>query len=193
MSYNDESVFTAATGYIYTAPVGTPSPTPEEIASFDPDEFETLASAWVNLGHTSDEDLPEFGFEGGEKETRSTWQKKNLREVSTETPVDYITMKAQQFDPETLALYYGSNASTTPGVFGVSRSDAPSIERAFLLVLVDGENKIGFTATKSSIRRDESIGLATDGFATLPLRATFVKMTGHNLFEWILPLAAGEA
>lgn len=187
MAFNDDAVFTAATGHIYTAPVGTAAPTPAELAAFDPDTFGTTNLDWETLGHTSEEELPEFGFEGGEKETRGTWQKKNLREVSTDTPVDYVTMRAQQFDSETLALYYGDNASTTDGVFGVDSSDVKPVERAFLLVLVDGDNKIGFTSHKASIRRDESIALSTDAFASLPLRATFIKETGENLFQWILP------
>lgn len=194
MSYNDDAVFTAATGYIFTGPVGTAAPTPAEISAFDPETFGVteLSSGWTTLGHTSSEDLPEFGFEGGEKETRGTWQKKNLREVSTETPVDYVTVKAQQFDSETLALYYGQNTSDTPGVFSVNSSDTASVERAFLLVIVDGNNRIGFTAAKSSIRRDESISLSPDEFGSLPLRSTFIKHTGRPLFEWILPAEAED-
>lgn len=186
MSYNDNAVFTAATGYIYTGPVGTDAPLPDDISGIDPESYGT-AEGWVAIGHTSQEELPEFGFEGGDKETRGTWQKKNLREVSTETPVDYLLMRAQQVDAATLALYYGANASQTPGVFGVADGDAPSLERSLFLLLVDGANRIGFYAPKASIRRDESISLSTDEFATLPLRATFMKETGKNLFEWILP------
>lgn len=189
MGYNDNAVFTAATGYIFTGPVGNAAPTPAELAALD---FETygvddVASGWATLGHTSEEDLPEFGFDGGEKETRGTWQKKNLREVSTDTPVDYLLMRAQQFDSETLALYYGENTSSTAGVYSVDSSDSPSIERALLLVLVDGVNRIAFSAPKTSIRRDDSIELSTDGFGTLPLRATLTKETGKPLFQWILP------
>lgn len=187
MAFNDDAVFTAAVGHIFTAPVGTAPPTAAELAAFDPDTFSTTNLDWETLGHTSEEELPEFGFEGGEKEIRGTWQKKNLREVSTDTPVDYITMQAQQFDSETLALYYGTDASAEAGVFGVNSSDVKPVERAFLLVLVDGDNKIGFAAHKASIRRDESISLSTDAFASLPLRATFIKETGQNLFQWILP------
>lgn len=186
MAYNDDAVFTAATGYIFTGPVGTEAPAPSELNTLDPETFGTQAG-WVPLGHTSEGDLPEFGFEGGDKETRNTWQKKNLREVTTETPIDYLLIRAQQFDAATLALYYGANAATEPGVFGVENSDAKALERAILLLLVDGDHRIGFTAPKASIRRDESISLATDEFGTLPLRATFTKMTGKRLFDWLLP------
>ena len=46
---------------------------------------------------------------------------------------------------------------------------------------------MAFSATKASIRRDDSIEMATDEFATMPVRATFLKQTGMNLFRWIVP------
>lgn len=142
---------------------------------------------WEPVGHTAEEELPEFGYEGGETENRGSWQKKNLRQVSSEAPVDYVTIKAQQFDLETLELYYGKNASKVANVFGVDDASAAGIDKAFMIVLVDGAFKIAFSAAKATVGRDESIALASDDFATLPLRATFVKHPGRHLFEWTLP------
>lgn len=142
---------------------------------------------WEPIGHTAAEELPEFGYEGGETENRGTWQKKNLRQVSSETPVDYVTIRANQFDLETLELYYGKNASKVANVFGVDDPSSNGVDKAFLIVLVDGLFKIGFSAAKATVGRDESIALASDDFATLPLRATFVKHPGRHLFEWTLP------
>ena len=39
MAFNDSAVFTAATGYVYTAPVGTAAPTPKQLKFFDPETF----------------------------------------------------------------------------------------------------------------------------------------------------------
>lgn len=149
----------------------------------------SAANGWEPIGHTDEEELPEFGYEGGETEAKGSWQKKNLKEVSTENPVDYVTVKALQFDPATLELYYGKNDSNIEGVFGVNGSAKGGVEKAILIVMVDGLFKIGFSAAKSSVRRDESITLATDAFSTLPLRSTFIKHPGRHLFEWITPAA----
>lgn len=274
---NDNAIFTAATGYIYTAPVGTPAPTRQELKKFDADTFGlpefsvrvtgtgkyTLTSkgkntaqldartstaaevqaalnkvvtnaqfvvvgspgnftvsvsakgevdasfitgagagsstptvavsrtsegaVWDPIGHTGDDELPEFGYEGGDTESKSTWQKKAIKEVTTETPVDYVTVKALQFDTPTMELYYGKNASAEEGVFGVDNPGQSSVEKAVLIVMVDGDFKIGFSAAKASIRRDESISLSNEDFSTLPLRATFVKHPGRHLFEWTTP------
>lgn len=191
MALNDDAVFIAARGYIYFGDVGTAAPTAAEIADFDPETFgvgtDGPGVGWDSLGHTSEEDLPEFGYEGGDTEAKSTWQKKNLKQVVTEAPVDHVTMKAQQFDIKTLEYYYGKNASLDAGVFGIDTPTLAGIDKAILIVLVDGDNKIAFTAAKSTVGRDESVSMAIDDFSTLPLKATFVKHTGRRLFEWILP------
>lgn len=183
MAFVDDAVFVPASGYIYTAPVGTEA----DLTDFDPDVFGiTDASEWEPVGYTSEENLPEFGYEGGDSESKGSWQKKNMRQISTESPVDYVTFQPQQITPETLAMYYGPNASTDPKRFGI---DIPgkTVDKAILIVLVDGDAAVGFTAAKTSISREESVSLATDDFATFPVRATFEKLTGRRLFEWILP------
>ena len=271
MALNDNAVFTASTGFIYTAPVGTAAPTPKQLKHFDPDTFgghqyllkvsgstpytltvgsETSAelkadsspaqiqaalektkgvgsggavvsgsdaktgvtvsfvgdnfgkkvvlkgadgatvtelskpSGWEPIGHTNNDDLPEFGYDGGDSETKGSWQKKVLKTITTETPVDYVTIKALQFDMDTLEYYYGKNASKVENVFGVDAPNGKDVERAILIVLKDGDYKIAFSAAKAGLRRDESIALEADDFATLPLRATFVKHPGRHLFEW---------
>lgn len=274
MAFNDNAVFTASTGFIYTAPVGTAAPTPKQLKYFDPETFGahqytlkvsgsqpyTLTSGsaatselkpdaspaqiqaalekvsaigtgnvvvagtsakdgvtisfvgdkfgksinlsggsgaavtelskpsgWDPVGHTNNDDLPEFGYDGGDSETKGSWQKKVLRTITTETPVDYVTIKAIQFDQDTLEYYYGKNASKVENVFGVDSPNAADVERAILIVLKDGPFSIAFSAAKAGIRRDESISLESDDFASLPLRATFVKHPGRHLFEWTTP------
>ncbi|MGW1740035.1 phage tail tube protein [Nocardia sp. NPDC001965] len=142
-------------------------------------------NGWVSVGHTSAEDMPEFGFEGGETEVKRTWQKKALREVETEPLADFLTMFLHQFDTNSFSLYYGENASETPGVFGVEGETVQFTEKALFILIVDGPRRVGFYAPKSSIRRDDSIGLPIDEFATLPIRATFVKLGARRLYDWI--------
>jgi len=274
MAFNDKAVFTASTGFIYTAPVGTAAPTPEQLKNFNPETYgaheytlkvtgespytltvgdqttaelkadasvaevqaaleklstvgtggavvsgaDTKSGAtvafvgdnfgekvvltgtegatvtelnapigWEPIGHTNNDELPEFGYDGGDSETKGSWQKKVLKTITTETPVDYVTVRALQFDMDTLEFYYGKNASKVKNVFGVDAPNSADVERAILIVLQDGTFKIGFSAAKASVRRDESISLETDDFASLPLRATFVKHPGRHLFEWTVP------
>jgi hypothetical protein len=142
-------------------------------------------NGWSSVGHTARDDLPEFGFDGGDTEVRGTWQNENLREVVTKPISDYLTIYLQQWDIDSLTLYYGQDASKQSGVFGVKGGTAAPVERALLIIIVDGDTKIGFYAPKASVKRDDSISLATDEFASLPVRATFLKYGSSNVFEWI--------
>ena len=185
MALNDDALFTAAKGHIYVAPVGTAAPTPAEIAAFT--SAAGMTTPWVDLGHTSREDLPEPGFDGGDTETRGTWQNAAVKEVITDVTVDYLTFNLHQFDDTALALYYGQDnaAGAVDGEFQVADSATATQLRAFLMVVVDGDANIAFYARKASIRREGPIALGVDEFSTLPMRATFVKDGSNDLFRWI--------
>jgi len=187
MAYNDSAVLTAATGFVYTGDVDTVAPTPTEIGAgldlLDPSAWS--ASGWVDVGHTSRGDLPEFGSDGGEQEIKGTWQKQKLRNVVSDSPVDYVSVVLNQFDADALELYYGANSSTEVGVFGVVGDVVEAVEKAIFIVIEDGDTQLGFWAPKASITRDDSITLATDEFSALPIKATFLSSGDLNLFEWI--------
>jgi len=189
VAQNDAAVITAGAGWVFLAPINTASPTDDEIdppgvvVVFDPTD---LPVAWVPVGHTSRDDLPEFGSDGGDTEVRGSWQNASLREVTTETAVEYVTLNLLQFDSDTLELYYGQ---TNPLVAGERRFRVSGVSgevtRALLVVIVDGDTSVGFYAPKASFRREDAISLATDDFGALPVRATFLTGTGGYKFEWI--------
>src|SRR5690606_15080729 len=132
MSLDNNAVLTAAKGHIFTAPVGTPAPTPAEVAAFTDGADPTV---WDNLGHTAREDVPEFGFDGDDTEPRGTWQAEALRTVVTDPAVDYVTFTAHQFDDQVFEFYYNSeNQSDEEGVFAVTSINSADQERALLIV-----------------------------------------------------------
>src|SRR5690606_27933165 len=183
---NDNAVFTPASGYIFRGTVGTAAPTPAELAAWKPGD--TLAG-WESVGHTQRDELPEFGNEGGDSETKGTWQNASFKQVTTETPVDYVTFNVHQFDSSNLELYYGApNASTTSGVFAVSEAPTSSVEVALLVIIRDGSTNLGFWAPGVSGKREGAIELAVEDVGVMPLRATVLKLTNPapmDLFQWI--------
>lgn len=185
MALNDNAVLTAAVGYVYTAAVGTAAPTAAQLSGLDPlTPSGWTATGWDMVGHTSRNDMPEFGFDGGDTEVKGTWQKKKLREVQTSDLVDSLSLKLQQWDESSLELYYGTNASATAGEFAVSGTFA-AFEKAFLIIIVDGDFRIAFHASKASIKRDDAIDLPVDDFASLPIKVTFLNYSSDPLFKWI--------
>jgi len=191
MALNANAVFTAAKGYVYVADVADAvAPTPAEIKVFN--AADGLGTGWRDVGHTSREELPEFGFDGGETETRGTWQNAALRTVVPEAAVDYVVVQLHQFDDEALELYYGvPNASEDPGQFSVAEASTQAPERALCIVIEDGENHMALYAPRVSAAREDSITMAVDEFAALPIRFTFLKRdpdqdgTTYPLFTWI--------
>jgi hypothetical protein len=185
MAENDDAVLTAAVGYVYVGAAGTAPPTPASLKTInlaDPSTW-TGATGWTSVGHTSRGTLPEFGFEGGDSEVKGSWQKKKLREITTEDPIDFLTIVLHQFDEESLELYYGPNASSTPGVFGVDTSQTN--EKAVLVVIVDEDLRLGHHAHKASVKRDDSIELPIDDLAALPVRFTYLDHNNELPFSWI--------
>lgn len=186
MAENDDAVLTAAVGHMYVAAAGTAAPTPTQLKTLDlanPSSW-TGVTGWKSVGHTSRGTMPEFGFEGGDSEVKGSWQKKKLRELITDDPVDYLTIVLHQFDEDALSLYYGENASTEEGVFGYSGSGAAN-EKAGLVVIEDGDLRLGHHFHKASVKRDDSIELPIDDLAALPVRFTYLNHLDKMLFTWI--------
>lgn len=183
MALNDDAVLTAAVGYVYLAPEDTAAPTPAEIEAFTA-AVPGLPVGYVTVGHTSRDDLPEFGFDGGDTEAKGTWQNSALRTVVTDPAVDFVTFTLHQFDEASLALYYGqANQSATVGEFSVNTSGGIT-RKALLIVIVDGDTNLAFYAPRTDIKREDAIANATDEFSTLPLRATLIG-GGAVLLSWI--------
>ena len=185
MALDNSRILVAAKGYVFIAPEGTVSPLPEELADF---RGGNASGEWENIGHTSRDELPEFGYEGGDTETLGTWQSSVVREVVTEAPADYVTFNLQQFDQSALELYYGvASGGSTQGVFEVMDASTSATVRSLLIVIEDGLNQIAFHSGHASIRREDAMTHAVDELSTLPLRATFLKSGTDALFSWISP------
>lgn len=143
------------------------------------------SSGWVSIGHTSRGDLPEFGYDGGDPEVKGTWSNESLREIITKPIQDSVSLKLHQFDQATFELYFGTDSSAVAGVFGVANGNVPPVEKAFLILVVDGTGRVGFYAPRASCRRDKAIDMKVDDLAALPIKATFLKYGSANKFEWI--------
>jgi hypothetical protein len=190
MALTDSAVFTAAKGYIYTGVVDATAPTTDNIYDFV--DQSTTVTGFTLIGHTSRDDLPEFGFDGGDTEARGTWQNEALRTVVTEAAVDYVTFNLVQFDATTLELYYGQENTQSNGAYGLASSPGGATEASFLIIIVDGPRKIAFWAPKVEIRREDAATLAVDEFSALPMRATFLKSGSLDLFRWIPGIDGGS-
>lgn len=159
MALNDAATLVINTGNYFKAPTSTPMPS----------DLLVVSTPWDNVGHTSLEDIFAMSSEGGEATVLGTLQNKALR--TTYSPrTEAMTFTLQQFDKESLKLFYGANAVELPdGSLGVPINPQVTV-CAFLVVFVDGENVFAFYAPKAEVYRGDDLSLSdTESLAGLPL------------------------
>ena len=150
--------------HFYLAPVGTAKPA----------SLTAIPVAWTEIGHTSAEDLMGFESEGGEQTVLGTAQNSSLR-VSTSRRTESFTFNLQQFDEDSLKLYFGSNAVSAEGWVDVPDSPAATVN-AFLAVFTEGVKNLAFYAARSEILRGDDMDFADmESLAGLPIRVTPTK------------------
>ncbi|GAB7185930.1 phage tail fiber protein [Kitasatospora sp. Ki12] len=179
MALSDASVIVPAGGYIFTAAPDEPKPT----AITDP---LNPGAKWVNVGHTSLDDLPEFGRDGDDPEVKGSWQNAKLR--ATNPSVTYsVTLKSIQADAETYKLYFGAGAEAVQadGSFRIPANPVPQT-RALLIVLVDGKRFLPLWHPRVSLLGSDAVGLSNDDFVAFPIKGTFLGSTliGNAIGEW---------
>lgn len=185
MAYTSAAVITPGTGFVFVATSGTVIPTPAEVAAYVPGgEITTVGGTWKSVGHTSRDDLPQFGYDGGDTSVQGTWQNASFREVVTEAPADFLTFNALQVDSQVLSMYYGQALTATSGVVNVPNSPTGTLEQALLVIIVDGPRRVYFHASGVSIRREGAIEPSVDSFMQFPIRATFLKISTNPIYSW---------
>jgi hypothetical protein len=184
MTLDASTTLVVGAGNFYTAPyvVATPAALPSDLTA--------VSTPWVNLGHTSLEDIFSVASEGGEATSLGTLQARTLRtSYSARTETFNITL--QQFDEASLKRYFGSNAAVgAGGELQVPLTPQATVE-SFLAVFFDGSNAFAFYAPKAEILRGDDLAIAdSESLAGLPLA---IKPVPHSTNTWayaVTPLGA---
>jgi len=175
MALNNNATLVVGAGNFFTAPYveGSPAGLPANLL--------TVNAPWVNIGHTSLEDIFSVSSEGGEATGLGTLQARTLR--TTYSPrSETFNLMLQQFDAASLKLYFGANATTGAGSeLQVPSTPTPTVA-SFLAVFVDGTNKFGFYAPKAEILRGDDLSISdSESLAGLPIA---VKPVPHSTNSW---------
>lgn len=180
MAINNDATLVVGAGNFFRAPVDTAIPL----------DLSAPDVAWINLGHTSLEDIFSVTSDGGEATTIGTLQNKSLR-TSYSARTETFGFTIQQFDAEALKLYYGANATVgAGGEIQVPNTPVPTVA-AFLAVFKDGDNEFAFYAPKAEILRSDDLSISdTESLAGLPIG---VKPLASGSNQWtyaVTPLVA---
>ena len=179
MAQIDASAVVASGGYIYIAPVGTAKP--ETIT--DP----TAPGAdWESVGHTSLDELPEFGREADDPTTLGSWQNRKLKTVTPDVTYT-ITFNSIQCTATTYQLYFGagSGAVQSDGSFRIPATPVAQ-EHALLVILVDGDTYVPLWHPRVSLLGSDAISMSAEEFVTFPITGTLLahESVGGALGEW---------
>jgi len=173
----DNATLLVSGGNYYTGASGAAAPTDLSVAP---------GVAWTNFGHTDLEEVIAFATEGGEATSLGTLQKRTLR-TSYTNRVDTLTLNLQQWDEDSLKLYFGSNmAPLEVDSDWLTVPDAPEITtQAFLGIITDGTKHFGAYAPHAEFYRGDDIEMGVDDFAGLPIQ---IKPLNYLTNTWKLAI-----
>lgn len=182
MTLLDNSTLVISGGNYYTH---------DTLGTTAPEDLTTIPAGFDNLGHTDLEDVIAFATEGGEATTLGTLQKRTLR-TTYSNRIDTFTFNLQQFDEDSLKLYYGSNmAELNVGSIWRTVPDSPEITvRTFLAIFSDGNKRFGIYAPAAEIYRADDAEFTSDELAGLPIQIKPLNFSTNTWKVALTPLGA---
>ena len=188
MALKDTATLVIGAGNYFTAP------TPGEA---EPAALANVTTPWVNMGHTSIEDILSFESEGGEVTALGTLQNPSLRTTRSNS-TDTLKITLQQFDEPSLKLFFGKNSGQGAFVNGTAgqkwlqvKSKPQATECAFLAVYVDGANIFAIHVPRCEIIKGDNLEFGdTESMAGLPLNITPLQYGTNDWTYQVTPLGA---
>lgn len=161
---HDDGVLTAVRGAIFMAKAET------IITSALLKQFTVEAATvgvgdgmWTNLGHMSNDNLPEFALDGGDATTLSTWLKAAFRTQYAQT-TGTVTFNSVQGDKGTFKTFYNAVDMTGAGV-AFSLEKTPINKSLFILWSdTNTTDRAGLLLPNSDIAFSSLPALSTDSF-----------------------------
>ncbi|WP_413600850.1 hypothetical protein [Curtobacterium sp. Curtsp57] len=152
-------------GTVFTAPKNTPMPTAGPSAF----GLNAAPTGWVNIGHTSQENMVSFSTDGGDATALSTWLQDNVRTIYAATSWS-LGINALQLDKPNLDLAFNGEVDEDGGYI-VPGSNG-GLEMALFVLAVDTTGKLGFYIPNTSTKLGDSPSFDTENFLELPLSSS---------------------
>ena len=185
MAMNDGAVVISTRGAVFLAAADTALPN-LKLFALDKDTVGDSPNQYTNIGHMSVDDLPSFDVDGGDSNTKDTWNKSNFR-VTYDTVTAKVTFTSVQGDADTLKLMF--DASDISGGGTAVSLDKVEQKKAVFVYVEDTytSKKFGIWMPNVSLAYSAMPELSQDGFNTF-------KLEGNILSSTVLPkTASGKA
>lgn len=177
LGFHDDDVMTSVRGAVFIAAPET-LVTKAQLKDFTT-ETEIVGSggtAWTNLGHLSEDNLPEFNIDGGDPTVLNTWNKKGFRTKYADT-TGTVTIHSVQGDKDLLTLIYGGVAGSDGGV-AYSIEKTPANKSVFILLHdTDTDKRGAFLLPNVDLTYDNLVTMNQDSFNQYDILGTFKPST----------------
>lgn len=166
---HDGGVLTAVRGAIFMAEAETII-TSAQLKQFTVEAATVCDGAWTNLGHMSNDNLPEFALDGGDATTLSTWLKAAFRTQYAQT-TGTVTFNSVQGDKGTFKTFYNAVDMTGAGV-AFSLEKTPINKSLFILWSdTNTTGRAGLLLPNSDVAFSSLPTLSTDSFVEFSAQA----------------------
>lgn len=148
-------------------------------------DFSLTGSApagWVNIGHTSKDNLPAFTKDGGDKTVLDTWLADGVEVVYASTQWS-LGFNPLQVDELGLDLAFGGSFDDDGGY--IVPSSQAGEEKALFLYSTDGTGELGFYIPDTSVAIGDAPSFDPAKFFELPLVASILAADDD-----VIPVAA---
>lgn len=178
MAYNDSAVFLPGDGRVFTAPVGTAAPTYQALKTFVQGGMTGTLTGWEPIGYTSLDSLPSFESDTEGGDVLGVFENKQFR-TSAITINETIKVTHVQWSEVPMKHRFGGAGSVkaADGTFATPDTYTGT-ECALLVLLVDGNEPMGFTYARVVSAPDDSVEVDTEKFLGMPVKYTVLKATG---------------
>lgn len=167
---------------VFHAPVNTAVPA-NPLESFGL-TVDSVATGWVNLGHTSRDNIVSFAREGGEATSINTYLADAVRTVYSSVSWT-LNIPALQFDQDVLDLAFNGDFDTDNGYIIPGSSSATST--ALFLLFEDNSGKLGFYIPNTTVTLGDVPAFNPEAFTELPLSASI-----QSASDSVIPAASGK-
>lgn len=178
MALNPNALILPSRGTVFVGDVDAPPPTVAQLATATPD---APPSGFVCIGHTSRENLPKYGKEGGEATQYGSWWDDAID--TSYSPVQWtLGMNSLQSDAVSLGLAFGGGTlDDEAGTYDFGNVEA--VAKSLLLLMAGGSKRRGFYHPNTSITLGDAPEIDTEKFFEIPLLAQLLNST-HATAAW---------
>ena len=170
MALNPNALLLPTKGTVYVGAPDAPPPTVAQLATMSPTAPPT---GFQCIGHTSRENLPAYGKDGGDVTQLGSWWDEGVDAVKDPETWN-LTFSSLQCDSLTLGLAFaGGTLDTVGGTYDIG--DSELVSKSLLLQMGRGVKWRGFYHPNTSINTGDLPELAVDAFLEFQLVAQLLK------------------